>query len=119
MLLKIELLIIVFVTIIATFLCTFANAEDVTLSWTQPDDPRVVGYNIYYGTNWQSFINPSITVDSAAQTSVVISDLYENTKYDFGATAVGDNGNESVMSEIISYFVIGYKPGKITITIEE
>ena len=100
-------------------LASVSEAEDVTLSWTQPDDPRVVGYNIYYGTNWQSFINPSITVDSADQTSVVISDLYENTKYDFGATAVGDNGNESVMSEIISYFVIGYKPGKITITIEE
>lgn len=105
--------------VLGCMLASVSEAKDVTLTWEKPDDSRVVGYNIYYGTNWQAFISPNITVDSADQTSVIIPDLSENTKYDFGATSYADNGNESDMSEIISYFVMGYKPGKITITIEE
>ena len=104
---------------IIVMLASVSEAKDITLSWEKPDDSRVVGYKIYYGTNWQAFISPNIVIDSADQTSVVIPDLSENTKYDFGATAYADNGNESEMSDIISYFVMGYRPGKITITIEE
>jgi len=109
--------------LLVIFVCAFVHssvfANDVTLAWEKPDDNRVVGYHIYYGTDWRSFISPMITIDSADQTSVLITGLAENTRYDFGATSVADNGNESDMSEILSYFVMGYKPGKITITIAE
>jgi len=76
-----------------------ALAADVTLSWTAPDDDRVTGYYVYYGTSNP----PSTEVDAGSATQQVITDLTEGTVYFFGAKSYDADGNMSVMSDIIEW----------------
>ncbi len=83
-----------------------ANAAQVTLSWTRPDDSRVAGYKIYYGESGTDFkASADKTVSSADTTSCSISGLVEGQNYDFAATSIDSNGNESEFSETVSYKV--------------
>src|SRR6056297_190404 len=88
------------------YLSSAALAADVTLSWTQPDDTRVAGYNIYYGESGTDFQSgPDQSIEPATQTSCSISGLKEGKTYNFAATSVDGNGNESDFSETIAYEV--------------
>ncbi|MFW6100309.1 MAG: fibronectin type III domain-containing protein [Bacteroidota bacterium] len=81
-------------------------AADATLSWEKPEDSRITGYNIYYGTSGTDFkANPAQKVDSADQTSCIVSDLEEGMTYDFAATSFDAYGNESDFSETVTHTV--------------
>ncbi|MFP4257224.1 MAG: DNRLRE domain-containing protein, partial [Desulfobacterales bacterium] len=88
------------------FISSTVYGQDATLSWDKPDDSRVTGYNIYYGTSGSDFkSDPSITVDSADETSCLVEDLEEGISYDFAATSFDADGNESDFSETITHTV--------------
>lgn len=100
---------VLFLIVATLLLCTYFNniyAAEVTLTWTAPDDSRVVGYNIYCGESGTEITtSPVQSVDSADQTSCLISGLEEGQMYDFAATSRDGNGNESDFSETVSYKV--------------
>ena len=103
-------------TIIKSFLLSFllfglsvfsVHAADVTLSWDKPNDSRITGYNIYYGTVDPDFKSapPGQSVQSADQTTCLVTGLDEGTHYYFAATSVDADNNESAFSETIGYTV--------------
>lgn len=76
-------------------------AAQVNVTFSPSPDHRAVGHNIYYGTT-SSFSNK---VDIGTATSVLISNLEENTTYYFAATAYDSNRRESPFSDIVSYYI--------------
>lgn len=107
----------------ALLISTVALAAEVTLSWDVPGDPRVVGYNAYYGeTN-----PPANILPAGANTSVLISDLVIGTTYYFGAASLTAAGDESAMSDILEYTIqeasqtifVPPKPRQIRLIFEE
>lgn len=92
-------------------IATSALAADVTLSWTAPEDDRVVGYNVYYGPGNPPAAN---VVDAGSQTEILIQELTEGDVVYFGATSYDADGNESVMSDVLEWTV---EPGPKTIRI--
>lgn len=87
--------------IMVLFLSSAALSADVTLSWTAPDDDRVTGYNVYYGTSDP----PTTEIDAGDATQQTIQDLSQGTTYYFGAKSYDAEGRTSVMSDIIQYTV--------------
>ena len=61
-----------------------AHAGQVTLSWNAPQNSRVSGYKIHYGTRSREY---SESIDTGTLTNHTISDLKEDTTYYFAATA--------------------------------
>lgn len=92
------------ILVLAAVLVLFATsalAEDVQVSWTAPDDSRVVGYNVYWG-----LANPPETViDAGANTECIIPDLTVGEEIYIGATSYDADGTESAMSDILHYTV--------------
>ena len=83
-----------------------AFCSEITLSWARPDDDRVTGYNVYYGETGTNFKSAAdVTIDSAGTTSCTISDLTEGQTYDFAATSLDADGNESDFSETVNHTV--------------
>lgn len=90
---------LLFIIGLVLLLASPALAVDVTLSWTAPDDERVTGYCVYYGTS-----NPPTTeIDAGIATEQSITDLTEGTVYYFGAKSYDADGNTSVMSDILEW----------------
>ena len=83
-----------------------AFSAEVTLGWDQPNDTRVVGYNIYctiWDTNFSP--NPEQKINSTDQTTCTISGLIAGETYNFAATSLDSDGNESDFSATITYRV--------------
>ncbi len=83
-----------------------AHSAQITLAWNRPNDNRVVGYRVYAGksgTNYKA--SPYRTINSAGQTSCVISDLESGQHYCFAAQSFDANGLGSDYSEILNYLV--------------
>jgi hypothetical protein len=113
--------------ILILFLTTPALAVDVTLSWTAPDDDRVTGYFVYYGTsNPPVPSNGGTELDAGSATQQIITDLTEGTDYYFGAKSYDADGNTSVMSDILEWTAeagpqtiqIPHKPSEIRLIFE-
>ena len=99
-------IIVTIVSFLVIFLSSAVQAADVTLTWTKPNDDRVVGYHIYSGVSGTDFTStPVQTINSADQTSCLILNLEEGQTYDFTATSFDLQGDESDFSETISYAV--------------
>lgn len=82
------------------------NNSSVTLSWSKPDDSRVVGYKIYCGISGTDFkTTPVQTIDTVDQTSCLIPNLEVGSEYSFAATSFDADGNESDFSETICYTI--------------
>jgi len=82
------------------------HAADITLSWDKPNDSRVIGYKIYCGISGTNFKStPVQTINSANQTSCLISNLEEGRMYDFAATSFDSDNNESAFSETVNYLI--------------
>ena len=80
--------------------------DGLTLTWTKPQDDRVVGYNIYCGKIGTEFkLTPYVTIDSADTTSYTFTELEAGFEYSFAATSFDANGDESDFSETVTYFV--------------
>lgn len=76
-------------------------ASSVTLAWNPDPDPIVVGYFIYYGT--LSGVYPNVVY--CTNTSVTISNLNSGVKYYFMATALGNDGVQSLPSDEVSFTI--------------
>ncbi len=99
-------IILTVLSLMVIFFIPAVHAADVTLSWDKPADSRVIGYNIYCGISGTDFkTTPVQTINSADQTSCLISNLEEGQTYDFVATSFDSDSNESDFSETINYLV--------------
>ncbi|RJP92374.1 MAG: hypothetical protein C4518_06890 [Desulfobacteraceae bacterium] len=79
----------------------------LTLAWNKPDDARVTGYNIYCGISGTNFTStPVQTVNSADQTTCLISGIEDGKTYSLAATSTDASGKESAFSETITYTLI-------------
>src|SRR5690348_12967634 len=94
---KVALIIVLVLVGVAKGLC-----QSVTLAWDPSPDPDVVGYNIYYGVESQTYTN---FVAAGQATSVTISNLSLGWIYYFAATTIDTIGLESEFSPEISYSV--------------
>lgn len=70
--------------------------EEVYLIWSPLADPRIVGYNIYYGTVSGKYIQRRTV--STATTGVTIRNLPKNSRYFFAVTAFNAMGQDSEFS---------------------
>jgi len=89
-----------------SFSGSVVHSEDVTLSWNRPNDSRVMGYKIFYGSAVTDF--KSVTkeiINAPDQTSLNIYDLKDGNTYGFAAKSIDGHGNESVFSEVLYYDV--------------
>ena len=99
-------ILVTIVSFLVIFLSSAAQAADVTLTWTKPNDDRVVGYHIYSGVSGTDFTStPAQTINSVDQTSCLIANLEAGQTYDFAATSFDSDGNQSDFSETINYLV--------------
>ena len=83
-----------------------ANYKDVILSWDRPNDDRVAGYKIFFGsvdTNFKS--GAKKLIHSPAQTSCEIFGLEFGRTYGFAAKSINGKGAESIFSEVLYYYV--------------
>jgi len=70
------------------------------LTWMPSNDPDVVRYRIYYGTESQSYVN-QVTVDNT--NVATISGLADGITYYLNATAITGAGIESPFSDELVY----------------
>jgi hypothetical protein len=83
-------------TILLLALPVLCLADDLTLSWTHPDDDRVTGYYVYHGTG-----KPYTQVDVGYVAEYIISAYNAGDTFYVTATSYDADGNESVMGEIL------------------
>ena len=83
------------------------QAEDVVLTWNRPDDARVTGYEIYYGSSKNDDFksSPKEIIPSPEETNCNIIGLIPGQSYAFAAKSYDQFGNKSVFSEVIFYQV--------------
>ena len=99
-------------------LASGAQAKDITLSWTQPDDLRVVGYIAYcWPYNQERTTAIEIVAEGADNISVNILGLFEGQTYNFAARSKADNEQLSDWSETINYAIPIYIPKRPEILI--
>jgi hypothetical protein len=72
----------------------------VTLAWNSSPSTDVVGYHLYYGTASGIYTNDIVLGNV---TNVTVSGLSGGVTYYFAMTAVGPDGEESVLSNETSY----------------
>ena len=83
-----------------------ATLATATLQWTAPSDSRVQGYRVYYGTSSRSYAQArGAGLDSAAATTVVITDLQPGQTYYFAVTAYDSSRSESDYSSEVAKLV--------------
>jgi len=86
-----------------TFVCNeMARANNLNLSWSPSPSPNLAGYRVYYGTSSGSY---SYQIDAGNATSEIIPNLAPGTTYYIAATAYDAAGNESPVSDEMSYTV--------------
>jgi hypothetical protein len=100
------------ITFLILLLTSPAWAIDATLQWDAPDDARVTGYNVYYGTT----ALPSDNKTAVTDTQLKITGLTEGVTYFFGVTSTAGDA-ESVMSDVLEWKAeqsskVIYVPGK-------
>jgi Fibronectin type III domain len=79
-----------------------ALGASVKLSWDPSSDPRVIGYNVYYGTVSRAYTNE---ISAGSATTVTVTNLVEGVTYYFAVTAYDDAGLESPFSNEAVYTV--------------
>ena len=81
--------------------------QSVALGWNPSPSTDVAGYKIYYGTASHNYTN-SVMVGNV--TNATISGLVAGQTYYFAATAFDDRGDESQLSDEVSYHVPLWTP---------
>lgn len=76
--------------------------QSVELAWDPSPTDNVAAYNIYFGTNRSIFTDSIIVPDIS---DVIVPRLEEGKTYYFAVSAVDEDGNESRLSNEISYAV--------------
>jgi fibronectin type 3 domain-containing protein len=91
--------------------CAYAS-QSVELTWDPSADLNVVAYKVYYGTQSRVY-SSSITYGDISD--VTISGLADGQTYYFAASAVDNEGNESVLSGEAVYTVPGATSSSLTV----
>jgi len=82
-----------------------ANAtQSLALAWNASTASGVTGYHIYYGNNGDDF---QYIVDAGTNTSYEITGLQEGQTNTFAVTAYNTQGEESDLSNLITYIIPG------------
>jgi hypothetical protein len=95
------------------FAVTAEGQQPIRLTWTAPPDPRVAGYNVYYGVASRAYTNKVLV----ARTNAAVVQLASGVKYYFAATAVTTNGIESDFSNEVSTIVKPSAPTMLNNTV--
>jgi hypothetical protein len=112
--------IIILIGISLSLFSTKAHAVQVKVTLDPSPDTTVIGHKLYYCDSIDcSSANMSKTkfsekIDLETQTVYLTPNLMEETTYYFAATAYDKYGNESVLSEVLSYIV----PKKVIVSDE-
>jgi hypothetical protein len=80
-------------------LSTTVSAANLTLAWNASPDPRVTGYEIFYGQTSGAYTS---TVNAGTNLTAAITGLTPGLTYYFAAAAYYANGDESVFSNEIT-----------------
>jgi hypothetical protein len=93
-------------SILLLFFPICIQAAEVTLQWDEPNDSRIVGFNIYCGKSGSDYkSNLCATVNSPNTYTSKVSNLERGFEYSFTATSFDNNGNESDYSNTASTFI--------------
>lgn len=85
--------------------------QDVTLAWNPSPDEDVVGYNVYFGVADAGF-SQVVPLDNVLETS--INGLAAGATYHFAVSAIDVDGNESPLSEEVTFTVPQPAPVELT-----
>jgi hypothetical protein len=86
--------------------CSAGFSASVELAWDGVQDDRVAGYHIYAGLTGTDYTStPEVTVSGRNTTSCTVSGLDAGKEYAFAASSYDSKGNESVLSDSITYTV--------------
>ena len=77
-----------------------SHARDVTLAWLPNEEPDILGYRIWYGSESENYIE---SIDVGNQTQFTITGLENDKKYFYAVTVYNTANRESGFSEEISY----------------
>jgi hypothetical protein len=91
------------VLIIAAFAASANQRQfNVTLAWDPSPDSSVAGYRLYDGVTSGTYTN---VIDVGNATSATVTNLVRGVTYFFAVRAYDTNGQESVLSDEVSYTV--------------
>jgi fibronectin type 3 domain-containing protein len=120
---KIRVMYFRYVVLLSFFSAVFAldptpagAVQSVSLSWDSSPSSDVAGYNIYYGSTSRNYTTV-ISVGNA--TAAQLSGFMEGVTYYFAVTAYGDSGQESELSNEVSYSVPGIAPPGVITSIQK
>jgi hypothetical protein len=85
---------------VPAFSATLSGSYSVTLAWNSSPSTDVIGYHLYYGTASGIYTNDIVLGNG---TTVTVSGLSSGGVYYFAMTAIGADGQESVLSNETSY----------------
>jgi hypothetical protein len=77
-----------------------SHARDVTLAWLPNEEPDILGYRVWYGSENENYM---VSIDVGNQTQFTITDLENDKKYFYAVTVYDTSNRESGFSEEISY----------------
>ena len=98
--------IFILIAVLSGTFSTKAYAVQVKVTFTPSSDLRVVGHNFYYCQSENMSKNTySKKIDLGSDNFYVTPSLQEGETYYFAATAYDKYGNESVLSDVVSYKV--------------
>ncbi len=83
------------------------SAASIKIAWDPSTEPLVTGYRLYYGKASGVYMN---AVDAGNRTDCTVTGLDAGTTYYFAATAYTAAGDESALSNEISYTMPGSAP---------
>lgn len=86
-----------------------AFGGQVQLVWDLVDDPAVIGYKVYYGTDSRNYTHVQ---DVQTDSSYLATGLSDTRTYYFAVTSYAANGESSYSDELI------YSPAGIQTTLE-
>ena len=90
---------VLLVLLIPLLAASFVDASEIPLTW-DPSADVVAGYKVYYGTSSKRYQQ---SVDVGSETDVVLDLDLPNKKHYFAVTAYDHEGNESDLSNRISW----------------
>src|SRR5687768_6336707 len=91
-----------FAFVLAGAIAPLAYSAAVTIEWDANQEPHVVGYNVYVGTQSRVY---NTMLDSGNATTNRVSSLQPGSTYYFAVTAYAQDRSESPFSEEVSYTV--------------
>lgn len=97
---NINLFIVIVLTLIIIYSPAASHARDVTLAWLPNEEPDILGYRVWYGSESEHYI---VSIDVGNHTQFTITGLENDKKYFYAVTVYDTSNRESRFSEEVSY----------------